>query len=112
MTVPTGLAISGSPVTSSGTLAVSYASGYSIPTTASQANWDTSYTDRFKWDGGATGLVAATGRTSLGVTATGSDTTYNYRANNLSDVANVAAAQANLQVDPAGTAVALAIALG
>ena len=33
-------------------------------------------------------------------------------ANNLSDVSNVATAQTNLQVDPAGTAVALAIALG
>src|SRR4030095_6115133 len=31
------------------------------------ANWDTAYTDRLKWDGGATGLVAATGRTSLGL---------------------------------------------
>lgn len=34
------------------------------------------------------------------------------KANNLSDLTNVATAQANLQVDPAGTAVALAIALG
>jgi hypothetical protein len=30
-------------------------------------NWDTAFTDRLKWDGGATGLVAATGRTSLGL---------------------------------------------
>ena len=30
-------------------------------------NWDTAYSDRLKWDGGATGLVAATGRTSLGL---------------------------------------------
>ncbi len=29
------------------------------------ANWNTAYTDRLKWDGGSTGLVAATGRTSL-----------------------------------------------
>lgn len=29
--------------------------------------WDTSYNDRLKWDGGATGLTAATGRTSLGL---------------------------------------------
>ena len=28
-------------------------------------NWNTAYTDRLKWDGGATGLVAATGRASL-----------------------------------------------
>ena len=33
----------------------------------SKVNWDTAYTDRLKWDGGATGLVAATGRTSLGL---------------------------------------------
>lgn len=46
MTVPTGLSISGSPITTSGTLALSYASGYSIPTTASQTNWDTAYTNR------------------------------------------------------------------
>lgn len=43
MTVPTGLSIAGSPVTSSGTLAVTYASGYSIPTDAKQTNWDSAY---------------------------------------------------------------------
>lgn len=43
MTVPTGLSVSGSPVTSSGTLAVSLAAGYSIPTTANQTNWSTAY---------------------------------------------------------------------
>lgn len=67
MTVPTGLSISGSPITSSGTLAISLASGYSIPTTTSQTNWNTAYTDRLKWDGNSTGLNATTGRTSLGL---------------------------------------------
>jgi hypothetical protein len=43
MTVPTGLSVSGSPITTSGTLAVSLASGYSIPTTAKQTEWDTAY---------------------------------------------------------------------
>lgn len=43
MTVPTGLSISGSPVTSSGTLALTLTSGYSIPTTTKQTNWDTAY---------------------------------------------------------------------
>lgn len=43
MTVPTGLSISGSPITTSGTLAVSLQSGYSIPTTSSQSNWNTAY---------------------------------------------------------------------
>lgn len=70
-TVPTGLSVSGSPITTSGTLAISYAAGYSIPTTTSQTNWDTAYSDRLKWDGGSTGLVAATGRTSLGGTTVG-----------------------------------------
>jgi len=68
----------------------------------SKSNWDTAYTDRLKWDGGSTGLDATTGRTSLGVTATGSDTTYNYRANNLSDVASVSTARSNLSAAKSG----------
>jgi hypothetical protein len=42
-TVPTGFAISGSPITTSGTLAVTFDTGYSLPTDASQTNWDTAY---------------------------------------------------------------------
>ena len=45
MTVPTGLTISGNPITTSGTLALGLAAGYSIPTTANQANWTTAYND-------------------------------------------------------------------
>lgn len=45
MSVPTGLSISGSPITASGTLALSYTSGFSIPSTAKQTIWDTAY----KW---------------------------------------------------------------
>jgi hypothetical protein len=71
MTVPTGLSISGSPITSSGTLALSYTAGYSIPTDASQSNWNTAYSERLQWDGGSTNLVASTGRTSLGGTTVG-----------------------------------------
>ena len=71
MTVPTGLTVSGTPITSSGTLALTLTAGYSIPTTASQTNWDAAYTQRLQWDGGATNLVAATGRTSLGATTVG-----------------------------------------
>lgn len=70
-TVPTGLTVSGSPITTSGTLAIALQSGYSIPTTTKQTEWDTAYTDRNKWDGGATGLTASTGRTSLGGTTVG-----------------------------------------
>jgi hypothetical protein len=44
MTVPTGLQIGGSPITTSGTLALTYATGYAIPTTVKQSNWDDAYT--------------------------------------------------------------------
>jgi hypothetical protein len=43
MSVPTGLSINGSPITTSGTLALSLSAGYSIPTTSSQGTWDTAY---------------------------------------------------------------------
>lgn len=46
ISVPTGFSASGSPVTSSGTLAISMAAGYSIPTDASQSNWNTAYNKR------------------------------------------------------------------
>jgi hypothetical protein len=71
MTVPTGLAISGNPITTSGTLALTFASGYSIPTNANQTNWTTAYTQTQQWNGGSTNLVSATGRTSLGGTTVG-----------------------------------------
>jgi len=71
MTVPTGLSVSGNPITTAGTLAVTYSAGYAIPTTAKQTQWDTAYSERLQWDGGATNLVAATGRTSLGATTVG-----------------------------------------
>jgi trimeric autotransporter adhesin len=46
MTTPTGLSVTGSPITSSGTLALSLTSGYAIPLSTSQANWDAAYTNR------------------------------------------------------------------
>lgn len=73
LSTPVGLSVSGNPITASGTLAITYTAGYSIPTTADQTNWNTAYTDRNKWDGGATGLTAATGRTSLGATTVGAN---------------------------------------
>ncbi len=42
-TVPTGLTVSGSPITTSGTLAIGLDTGYAIPTTAKQTEWDTAY---------------------------------------------------------------------
>jgi hypothetical protein len=48
-------------------------SGYAIPTTTKQTNWDTAYTQTQQWNGGSTNLVASTGRTSLGATTVGSN---------------------------------------
>jgi len=45
-TVPTGLLVSGSPITTTGTLAFTFDTGYAIPTTAKQTEWDTAYTNR------------------------------------------------------------------
>lgn len=42
-TVPTGFTVTGSPITASGTLAVAFDTGYALPTSASQTNWDTAY---------------------------------------------------------------------
>jgi predicted heme/steroid binding protein len=46
LSVPTGFSIGSSPVTGAGTLALTFASGYSLPTNASQTNWDTAYSNR------------------------------------------------------------------
>jgi hypothetical protein len=105
MTVPTGLSVSGTPITSSGTLAVTFAAGYSIPTNTSQANWDTAYTDRLKWDGGSTGLNAATGRTSLGL---GTIATQN--ANNVSITGGSITGITDLAIADGGTGASTATA--
>ena len=47
-------------------------------------------------DGGTGASDAATARTNLGVTASGQDTAYAFRANNLSDLASASAARTNI----------------
>jgi len=87
--VPTGLTVSGSPVTTTGTIAIAYDTGYAIPTTAKQTQWNTAY----GWgDHSAAGYLVG--------------------SNNLSDLGSAATARTNLNVDEAGTALALSIALG
>jgi len=46
LTMPTGFSVANSPLTQSGTLAVTYASGYSLPTTTKQSEWDQAYNDK------------------------------------------------------------------
>jgi hypothetical protein len=46
LSIPTGFAVANSPVTTSGTIALTFAAGYSLPTNASQATWDSAYTNR------------------------------------------------------------------
>ena len=52
---------------------LSSGTGWTTSIANNSANWNTSYTERRQWDGSATNLVAATGRTSLGATSLGSN---------------------------------------
>jgi hypothetical protein len=52
-------------------IALSTGSTWASSITNNSANWNTAFTDRLKWDGGITDLVASTGRTSLGGTTIG-----------------------------------------
>jgi hypothetical protein len=61
------LAEAGIQATLSGTGLVLSTAGVITYITDNSTNWNTAFTDRNKWDGGATGLVPATGRTSLGL---------------------------------------------
>jgi hypothetical protein len=73
LSAPTGLTVSGSPITTSGTLTLAFASGYSLPTTSKQGDWDAAFAERYRWDGGSSGLVVATARASLGATTVGTN---------------------------------------
>lgn len=44
LSAPTGFSVTGSPITSSGTLALVFAAGYSLPLNTKQSNWDDAYT--------------------------------------------------------------------
>lgn len=80
MSVPTGLSILGSPITASGTLALSYTSGYSIPTTAKQTNWDTAY----GWGNHASAGYAKATQLANYLPLTGGTLTGGLTANNIS----------------------------
>lgn len=87
VTVPTGLAVSGVPITTSGTVAITYASGYAIPTTAKQTEWDTAY----GWGNHASAGYALT--SSLATVATSGS------YNDLTNKPSIPAAYTNSDVD-------------
>jgi hypothetical protein len=66
-----GSAQAGNPIYPEAGIALSTGTTWTTSITNNSSNWNTAFTDRLKWDGGSTGLVAATGRTSLGGTTIG-----------------------------------------
>ncbi len=85
MTVPTGLSISGTPITTNGTLALSLADGFAIPTTSNISTWNALVSN-------ATHTGEVTGATSLTIASnvvdadnlkvTGNGTTSQYLRSN------------------------------
>jgi hypothetical protein len=105
-------------------IALSTGSAWSTSITDNSSNWNTAYTDRLKWDGGATGLTASTGRTSLGLgtaatmtgpsgtivgttdTQTLTNKTINGTSNTISNIGLSTQVTGTLPVDNGGTGVA------
>jgi hypothetical protein len=81
LSAPTGFSVTGSPVTTSGTLALTFASGYSLPTNVKQSNWDDAYT----W---VAAFPTQTGNSGKFLTTDGS--TLSWAANPLGTVTSVA----------------------
>lgn len=77
LSAPVGLSVSGSPVTTTGTLAISYTAGYSIPQDTAQSNWNTA----FGWGNHASAGYLSSG--AIGVTVQG------YSASTVIDAAYV-----------------------
>ena len=99
MSVPTGLSVSGNPVTTSGTLAVALQSGYSIPTTSSQSQWNTAYSWGDHSNGGYITSVAA--GSNISVSTSGSTVTISSTAT--ANTSSVLSSTAGASVGSVGT---------
>ena len=81
LSVPTGFSVSGSPITSAGTLALSYAAGYEGLLSASSTNWNNFYNTPSAQITAGNGLAWTTNTLGLGGVMVGSTTIDTVAAN-------------------------------
>ena len=117
MSVPTGLVVSGSPVTTSGTLAVAFDTGYSIPTTANQTNWTTaynwgdhssagyltSYTETDPVVGAISGIVKANGAGAISAAVAGTDYAAASHSHSTADITDLSSWAGSTSLTTLGT---------
>ncbi len=93
LTTPTGLSVSGSPITTTGTFVVTFTAGYSIPLDSKQTNWDAAFAGLHNavTIGTANGLSLSTQQISMGlsgVASTGSLNSTDWNTFNDLDILN------------------------
>ena len=101
LSAPTGLTVSGSPVTTTGTLALTFTSGYSIPTTASQSNWNTAY----GWGDHASAgyITTVSAGTGISVSTSGSTVTVSASSTGISSVFSNSATFSSTRLENLGS---------
>jgi len=105
LSVPTGLSVSGSPVTTSGTLAISLASGYvipqssQIPSTSDISNYNTAY----GWGNHASAGYLTTVSAGTGISVSTSGSTVTISSTATVDTSSVLSSTAGASVGAVGT---------